>query len=59
MQRRQTELIGGRLTEQNLLEVGRVVRLSECIANRWSIRGGGMHQSVRLYNLTHLTTQAG
>jgi hypothetical protein len=41
---RQTELIGGRQTTQNLLEVGRVVRVLECIASRWSIGSGRMHR---------------
>jgi hypothetical protein len=40
----QTELITGRQTEWNLLEVGRAVGALECVASGWSIRGGGMHQ---------------
>jgi hypothetical protein len=44
---RQTDVYRGRWSRQNLLEAGRTVGASECVASRWSIRGGGMYQRWR------------
>jgi hypothetical protein len=38
------EVDRGRWSRQNLLEAGRTVAVSECVASRWSIRDGGMYQ---------------